>query len=83
MAFVMAHEHHAHRFGPNLVEDMVGKAFEVRPSEALVREVKSQRVLPCLGNAGPQLGVELVGEPGRDLAVEESASWTSPRTSGW
>lgn len=69
MAFVMAHDHHTQLFRANLVEDVVGKAFEARPPEALLSWVESERVLRRSVDGGPQLGMELVGKPGGNLAV--------------
>ena len=69
MALVMPHEHDSHIFGASFVKEMVGKALEVRPPEALVRQMKPQRILRRSIDGGPQLCVEFVGEPGRDILL--------------
>ena len=69
MALVMAYKHDQHILGANFVKEMVGKAFEVRAPEALVCQMKSQRIIHRLIDGGPQLCVELVSEPRGDFAV--------------
>lgn len=82
MAFVMADEHHPDTFGAKLVKEVIGKAIEVRPPKALVRQMKPQRILRNPIDDVPQLVLELVGEPAGDFPVVESDSSTSARTCG-
>ena len=65
----MAYEHDSHTFGANLVKEMVGKAFEVRPPETLILEVKPERAVCGPVDDVPQLGMEFVGEPSGDFSV--------------
>lgn len=69
MALVVAHQHYSQIHGAKLIKHMVGKAFQIRPPEALVHDVESPRVLGGLMDDAAQFGVKLIRETRGNLAV--------------
>jgi hypothetical protein len=66
---VVANDHHADKAWLDVVEKMVGKAFQVGPPEALIRWVKPQRILGGFGNRGLEFCVELLSETRRNRVI--------------
>ena len=69
MAFIVADEHYSQIFRANLIKQVVGEAFKVGPPEALIRLMKSARVLSRSIDDVAQLCVELLREAEGNLAV--------------